>query len=128
MRPPSSNLLCLSTKRKSRSMLKYFTGLALAAQVSSDSLDNVEHVIIFMQENRAFDHYFGSLKGVRGFNDRNTQPMASGLPNSFYQPVDQEDLSQYMLPFHVDAHSTSAMCMDAPQMGYESDLRKTSSN
>lgn len=57
------------------------------------------------------DHYFGSLKGVRGFNDRNTQPMASGLPNSFYQPVDQEDLSQYMLPFHVDAHSTSAMCM-----------------
>lgn len=107
-------------------MLKLYTGVALVAlaQVSADSLDNVEHVIIFMQENRAFDHYFGSLKGVRGFNDRNTQPMASGLPNSFYQPVDQDDLSQYMLPFHVDTHSTSAMCMDAPQMGYESDMRK----
>jgi len=88
----------------------------------SGSLDDVEHVIIFMQENRAFDHYFGSLKGVRGFNDRITAPMSSGH-NSFYQPVDQSDLSQYMLPFHVDSHSTSAMCMDAPQMGYESDMR-----
>jgi len=108
-------------------MLKFYAGVALAAHgfssVYADSLDNIEHVIIFMQENRAFDHYFGSMKGVRGFNDRNTQPMASGLPNSFYQPVDQEDLSQYMLPFHVDSHSTSAMCMDAPQMGYEVDIR-----
>ena len=103
--------------------------LAAAAHFSSsssavaDSLDDIEHVIIFMQENRAFDHYFGSMKGVRGFNDRNTQPMTSGLPNSFYQPVDQEDLSLYMLPFHVDSHSTSAMCMDAPQMNYEADMR-----
>lgn len=82
----------------------------VAATSASGSLDNVEHVIIFMQENRAFDHYFGSLQGVRGFNDRITAPMASGF-NSFHQPVDQSDLSQYMLPFHVDSHSTSAMCM-----------------
>ena len=109
---------------------KTFTSLVLTALCAvvvvpvavADSLDDIEHVIIFMQENRAFDHYFGSLKGVRGFNDRNTQPMRSGLPNSFYQPVDQDDLSQYMLPFHVDAQSTSAMCMDAPAMGYEVDI------
>jgi phospholipase C len=75
-----------------------------------------------MQENRAFDHYFGSLKGVRGFNDRITIPLKSGL-NSFHQPIDQEDLSQYMLPFHVDSHSTSAMCMDAPLMNYECDMK-----
>lgn len=46
----SSDLL----SRETRIMLKCVTGLALAAQVSADSLDNVEHVIIFMQENRAF--------------------------------------------------------------------------
>ena len=36
---------------------------------SSASLDDVEHIIIFMQENRAFDHYYGNMRGVRGFND-----------------------------------------------------------
>jgi hypothetical protein len=25
---------------------------------------------LFLQENRAFDHYYGTMKGVRGFNDR----------------------------------------------------------
>jgi phospholipase C len=38
---------------------------------------DAEHVVILMQENRSFDHCFGSLKGVRGFND----PRAIYLPN-----------------------------------------------
>jgi len=29
----------------------------------------VEHIVILMQENRSFDHYFGTLRGVRGFGD-----------------------------------------------------------
>lgn len=29
----------------------------------------IKHVVFLMQENRSFDHYFGSYKGVRGFND-----------------------------------------------------------
>jgi Phosphoesterase family len=28
-------------------------------------------VVILMQENRSFDHYFGTLSGVRGFSDPN---------------------------------------------------------
>ena len=35
------------------------------------SLSDVKHVVILMQENRSFDHYFGSLSGVRGFSDPN---------------------------------------------------------
>ena len=38
---------------------------------------DAEHVVILMQENRSFDHCYGSLQGVRGFSD----PRAMRLPN-----------------------------------------------
>jgi phospholipase C len=38
---------------------------------------DAEHVVILMQENRSFDHTYGKLQGVRGFND----PRAISLPN-----------------------------------------------
>ncbi len=44
--------------------------LAIAANNRTGTIADVEHIVIFMQENRAFDHYFGSLHGVRGFGDR----------------------------------------------------------
>ncbi|MGC1303072.1 MAG: phospholipase C, phosphocholine-specific [Caulobacteraceae bacterium] len=44
--------------------------LTIDATVRTGTLKDVEHVVIFMQENRAFDHYFGGLNGVRGFGDR----------------------------------------------------------
>ena len=44
--------------------------LAIDADVRAGTLKDVEHVVIFMQENRAFDHYFGAMNGVRGFADR----------------------------------------------------------
>ena len=39
----------------------------------NDGLKKVKHVVLFMQENRAFDHYFGTMAGVRGFQDPNVQ-------------------------------------------------------
>jgi phospholipase C len=38
----------------------------------------VKHVVILMQENRSFDHYFGTMPGVRGFGDRFPAPLAGG--------------------------------------------------
>src|SRR5271163_4590591 len=61
------------------------------------SLGEIKHVVILMQENRSFDHYFGTLAGVRGFDD----PDALQLPNRqsvFYQP-DSENPQGYLLPF-----------------------------
>ena len=29
----------------------------------------IQHFIFLMQENRPFDHHFGTLRGVRGFSD-----------------------------------------------------------
>src|SRR5580700_2857604 len=43
--------------------------LAIPANDRTRSIRDVEHVVILMQENRPFDHHFGTLRGVRGFND-----------------------------------------------------------
>jgi len=51
--------------------------LAIPAHRRSDTLADVEHVVVLMQENRSFDHYFGALRGVRGFGD----PRAVRLPS-----------------------------------------------
>ena len=44
--------------------------LAIAPRRCKGTIEDVEHVVILTQENRSFDHYFGTLSGVRGFGDR----------------------------------------------------------
>jgi phospholipase C len=36
------------------------------------SLGEIDHFVLLMQENRSFDHYFGTLSGVRGFDDHSS--------------------------------------------------------
>lgn len=65
----------------------------------------IEHVILLMQENRSFDHYFGTMAGVRGFGD----PDAARLPGGasvFAQP-DPVNPDGYTLPFHLDTSQAS---------------------
>ncbi|MFB6505278.1 phosphocholine-specific phospholipase C [Streptomyces sp. NPDC002466] len=62
-----------------------------------DGLGAIKHVVILMQENRSFDHYFGMLRGVRGFGDRNAVELPSGRP-VFEQPAPQ---GGSVLPFPV---------------------------
>jgi len=42
------------------------------------SIRDVEHVVVLMQENRSFDHYFGTLRGVRGYVDPHPVTLPSG--------------------------------------------------
>src|SRR5580692_4069662 len=42
---------------------------AMGPPSANPSLSDIRHVVILMQENRSFDHYFGTLSGVRGFSD-----------------------------------------------------------
>ncbi|MFF2013791.1 phosphocholine-specific phospholipase C [Streptomyces sp. NPDC058195] len=68
-----------------------------------DGLGAIKHVVILMQENRSFDHYFGTLRGVRGFGDRNAVELPGGRP-VFEQPA---PLGASVLPFPVrDAAET----------------------
>src|SRR3974390_2991602 len=43
--------------------------LAIPANHRTGTIKDVEHIVILMQENRPFDHHFGTLRGVRGYND-----------------------------------------------------------
>ncbi|WP_277403957.1 alkaline phosphatase family protein, partial [Achromobacter xylosoxidans] len=52
--------------------------LAVAPDRKHGTLHDVRHVVILMQENRSFDHYFGSLPGVRGFADPHPVPTPAG--------------------------------------------------
>jgi phospholipase C len=84
--------------------------LAIPATVQTGTLQDVKHVVILMQENRSFDHYFGTLRGVRGFGDPFPIPLASG------QPVwAQSDGTQNIPPYHLNPAVSSALLVpDTP--------------
>jgi phospholipase C len=80
--------------------------LLAQAPARSGSLKDIKHVVLLMQENRSFDHYFGTLAGVRGFADPSALTQANGK-SVFYQP-DAVNRSGYVLPFHLDTRKSSA--------------------
>ncbi|WP_328583160.1 alkaline phosphatase family protein [Streptomyces sp. NBC_00370] len=80
-----------------------------AGPARGGSIDDIEHVVLLMQENRSFDHYFGTLKGVRGFADPHARKLSTGK-SVFYQP-DTVNPQGYTLPFHLDTHTTSAQAI-----------------
>ena len=88
----------LDTIRRARSV----------APAGSD-LGAVKHVVFLMQENRSFDHYFGSYKGVRGFDDHGATSLGAFaqpyLANTTRPPL------QALLPFHLDTATGSGECI-----------------
>ena len=111
-----------------RDVLKLALGSALAAGAgpraiakalavepggTAGSIMDVEHVVVLMQENRSFDHYFGTLRGVRGFGDPRPVTLPSGKP-VWFQPLDPKAPNQgYVLPFRLDARVTRAEVIDS---------------
>lgn len=63
-------------------------------------LSDIEHVIILVQENRSFDHYFGRYKGVRGFDDRTID--RSVFAQKFARGDEPVTVPDPLLPFHID--------------------------
>ena len=51
---------------------------SIPANRSTGSIKDVEHVVVLMQENRSFEHYLGTLRGVRGFGDPHPVTLPSG--------------------------------------------------
>ncbi|HGL6717709.1 phospholipase C, phosphocholine-specific [Burkholderia contaminans] len=83
--------------------------LAIPAARGTGTIRDVVHIVVFMQENRSFDHYFGHLRGVRGYNDRFPIPLPSGKP-VWYQPS-KADPGKPVLPFRLNTLTTSAQCV-----------------
>jgi phospholipase C len=67
-------------------------------------LTDIQHVVILIQENRSFDHYFGSYRGVRGFSDRSVAFQQPDPANTTSSPLGA------LLPFHLDTPTTNAAC------------------
>src|SRR5580692_9965822 len=65
---------------------------------------DAEHVVILMQENRSFDHAFGTLAGVRGFND----PRAITLPNKNPVWVQTNAAGESYAPFRLDIKESNS--------------------
>jgi phospholipase C len=82
--------------------------LALPANRVTGTIKDVEHVVILMQENRSFDHYFGTLAGVRGYGDPRPVTLPSGEP-AWRQPG--KDGAPAVGPFHLDSDTTRAQTM-----------------
>jgi phospholipase C len=77
--------------------------LAIGPEQGSTFLD-AEHVVILMQENRSFDHAFGTLKGVRGFDD----PRAISLPNGNPVWVQTNRHGESYVPFRLNIKDSNA--------------------
>jgi phospholipase C len=78
--------------------------LAIPAAGETRTIKDVKHVVMLMQENRGFDHYFGTLRGVRGFGDRFPVPLESGKP-VWYQSNGTTEIA----PFHLDPKQFNAL-------------------
>ncbi|MFL5894736.1 MAG: phospholipase C [Thermoleophilaceae bacterium] len=75
-----------------------------AAPAGCGRLQDIEHIVIFVQENRSMDHYFGGYKGVAGFAD------PKGV---FAQPgYDEPGYDGHLLPFHLDTNQNGECTND----------------
>ncbi|HEY0270206.1 MAG TPA: phospholipase C, phosphocholine-specific [Sphingomonas sp.] len=92
--------------------------VALPANRRTGSILDVEHVVILMQENRAFDHYFGTLRGVRGYGDPRPVMLAGGK-SVFHQPA--ADGKGEILPFHMDSATTSGQLVKSLDHSWKGD-------
>lgn len=85
--------------------------LAIPANNKNGTIADVEHVVILIQENRSFDHYFGTLHGVRGFGDRITVPLPDGR-SVWEQRYVSDDETRIIMPYHLDSTQGNAQRVD----------------
>jgi phospholipase C len=87
--------------------------LAIPAHNRTGTIADVEHIVILMQENRSFDHYFGTMRGVRGFADPRAVMLPSGR-SVWHQP----NGSSVLLPFRPDVENLGQTFLPDPPHGW----------
>ncbi|WP_031480909.1 phosphocholine-specific phospholipase C [Streptomyces bicolor] len=86
---------------------------AIPANHRTGSIEDVEHIVVLMQENRSFDHYFGALRGVRGFGDPRPVKLDNGKSNWH-----QSDGTKDILPFHPTAEDLGMQFLEGLPHGW----------
>ena len=86
---------------------------AIPANRRTGSIEDVEHIVVLMQENRSFDHYFGKLRGVRGFGD--PRPVQHDDGRTIWH---QSNGGKDVLPFHPDADDLGMQFLEGLPHGW----------
>jgi len=94
--------------------------LAVEPAQRSGSLQDVEHIVVFMQENRSFDHYLGCLNGIRGLGDPRPLVLPGGA-TVWAQPSD-EHADGHVLPYHGDSRVSRSFLADGSAQGHQDNL------
>ncbi|MFT4019111.1 MAG: phospholipase C, phosphocholine-specific [Agriterribacter sp.] len=76
---------------------------AIDPKAGSTYLD-AEHIVFLMQENRSFDHCYGTLQGVRGYND----PRAITLPNNNTVWAQTNEKGETYAPFRLNIRDSKS--------------------
>jgi phospholipase C len=94
--------------------------IELPANNTTGTIMDVEHVVIHMQENRSFDHYFGTLNGVRGFGDPRVIRLPGGT--SVWKQPSREHPDGFVLPYHGDTSTTRSLAVDGSGQSHQENL------
>src|SRR5262249_20253825 len=87
--------------------------LSIPAHNRTGTIADVGHIVFLMEENRAFDHYFGTMRGVRGFADPRVMKMPSGK-SVWHQPNGSGEL----LPFRPQVADMGKTFLPDPPHGW----------
>lgn len=94
--------------------------LAIPAHQRTGTLQDVDHIVVFMQENRSFDHYFGMFNGVRGLGDPRPLRLAGGR-TVWAQPSPQHR-DGFVLPYHGDSRVARAFKVDGADQSHQQNI------
>ncbi len=77
---------------------------AAATRPAGSDLGAIDHVVFLMQENRSFDHYYGTYRGVRGFDDHPSESLGA------FAQAWPGGRDRTLLPFHLDSSTGIGEC------------------
>jgi phospholipase C len=77
---------------------------AARTKPAGSDLGAIEHVVFLMQENRSFDHYYGTYPGARGFDDHPKNKLGN------FAQAWPGGRDKTLLPFHFDSASGIGEC------------------